>query len=321
MTPKAKTRVLAVVGPTATGKTKLSVNLAKQLDGEIISADSMQVYEGMEIASAKPTKEEMGGIVHHMMSFVPLNSSYNVSMYVKDAKHTLIQSIKNNKLPIVVGGTGLYVDSLLDNISFADEGDNSQIREGLEKREKEQGIEALYDELCEIDLESAKNIHIHNKKRVIRALEIYYLTGKTMTEQKRLSKMISSPYDVIYIGLKCRDRNKLYDRINARVDLMMRNGLLEEAKKTLSEPLGETAKMAIGHKELKPYIEGKISLEEALETLKRETRRYAKRQLTWFLRNERINWIDIDTLSDDDILQQSIEIFKKGGSGVDMENP
>ena len=311
MKNEEKIKVIAIVGPTASGKTGLSIKLAQRLGGEIVSADSIQVYEGMQIASAKPSESEKEGIPHYLIGYVPMGTSYNVSIYVSDAKKVIDDIVKRGKLPIVVGGTGLYIDSLLNSVSFSKEDNTEKIRRELEIRLEKEGIEALYNELSEIDPKSAESIHINNTKRVLRALEIYYTTGKTMTEQKKLSKAEPSPYDVIYIGLKCKDREKLYDRINKRVDIMLEMGLLEEAKQVLKSNLSETAKAAIGYKELKPYIDGEVSFSDAVEKLKRETRRYAKRQLTWFMRNDKINWIDIDTLSVDEIIKQAENICKE----------
>ncbi|MCR5635937.1 MAG: tRNA (adenosine(37)-N6)-dimethylallyltransferase MiaA [Clostridiales bacterium] len=310
-----KIKVLAVVGPTASGKTALAVQLAKKFNGEIVSADSMQIYKEMNIASAKPTKEEMQGIPHYMIDYLPPQNQSSVSDYVQMA-HKIIKTINDNKkLPIVAGGTGLYIDSLLNNLSFAKEEGNQIIREKLNERLNNEGIQQLYDELKTIDPEAAANIHINNTKRVLRALEIYYSTGKTMTRQKIDSRAVPSPYDTVYIGLKCADRENLYNRINKRVDNMLEQGLLNEAKEMLGKDLSATAGAAIGYKELKPYFDGAISLNEAVENLKRETRRYAKRQLTWFMRNGKINWIDIDLLDFDisKVLRRAVEICERGG--------
>ncbi len=310
-----KVKVIAVAGPTASGKTALAVQLAKRFNGEIVSADSMQIYKEMNIASAKPTKDEMQGIPHYMIDYLPPEQQSSVSDYVQKA-HKIIKMISDNKkLPVVAGGTGLYIDSLLNNLSFAKEEGNQKIREQLNERLNNEGIQPLYDELKRIDPEAAGNIHINNTKRVLRALEIYYSTGKTMTEQKINSRAVPSPYDAVYIGLKCADRENLYNRINMRVDNMLEQGLLDEAKKMLGKNMSSTASAAIGYKELKPYFDGVISLNEAVDNLKRETRRYAKRQLTWFLRNDRINWIDIDLFDFDisKILCRAVEICERGG--------
>ncbi|MDD5924142.1 MAG: tRNA (adenosine(37)-N6)-dimethylallyltransferase MiaA [Clostridia bacterium] len=311
-TTQNRIKILAVVGPTASGKTSLGVSLAKKLDGEIVSADSIQIYKDMQIASAKPTDEEKCGVPHHMMDFVPTDESYNVSKYVMQAHDVIADITRRGKLPIIVGGTGLYIDSLLNDIEFAEENDNT-IRMKLEQRLKSEGIETLYSELIKIDPECA-SIHINNQKRVLRALEIYYATGKTPTENKIISRSKPSRYDATFIGLKCNNREVLYNRINLRVDQMLKEGLLKETRHILSKSLSDTARAAIGYKELEPFINGEISLEDAIENLKRETRRYAKRQLTWFLRNKEINWINTDEYNDTSyILDKAFDICERSG--------
>lgn len=289
-----KIDVLAVVGPTASGKTKLSVELAKALNGEIVSADSMQIYKGMDIGTAKPTFEEMQGIPHHLMGFLDSKENFSVAIYVEMA-HKIIADINSKgKLPIVTGGTGLYVDSLLNSIKFFDNTSDDSIRDKYSKLLEEKGLDYLLEKLKKIDYETyEKLLEQRNAKRIIRALEFFEVTGKTISEQNRLSKQ-DSPYNPIKIGLTCRDRQVLYDRINLRVDLMLKDGLLEEAEKVLNSDLSNTAEKAIGYKELIPYFKGESSLDECVEVLKMNTRRYAKRQLTWFRRDQEINWIYID---------------------------
>lgn len=289
-----KIDVLAVVGPTASGKTKLSVELAKALNGEIVSADSMQIYKGMDIGTAKPTFEEMQGIPHHLMGFLDSKENFSVAIYVEMA-HKIIADIHSKcKLPIVTGGTGLYVDSLLNSIKFFDNTSDDSIRDKYSKLLEEKGLDYLLEKLKKIDYETyEKLLEQRNAKRIIRALEFFEVTGKTISEQNRLSKQ-DSPYNPIKIGLTCRDRQVLYDRINLRVDLMLKDGLLEEAEKVLNSDLSNTAEKAIGYKELIPYFNGESSLDECVEVLKMNTRRYAKRQLTWFRRDQEINWIYID---------------------------
>ena len=308
-----KIKLLAIVGPTATGKTDLSIKLAKALNGEIVCCDSMQIYKGMDIASAKPTAEQRSMCMHYMVDFVPCENSYSVFDYVNDAKSCIDIIHKKGKLPIITGGTGLYADSLIQGITFDSESDNPEIRQQLKKRLLSEGIDKLYEELIKTDPQSAQTIHKNNTKRVLRALEVYYSTGKTMTQQKIVSRQKPSDYEAVYIGLKCHDRQKLYDRINKRVDIMVSQGLVDEAKSALNADMGKTAKMAIGHKELLTYFNGEVSLECALDSLKQQTRRYAKRQLTWFLKNERINWIDIDLFNNnEEIFEQAIKICREG---------
>lgn len=292
-----KKRLIAVVGPTASGKTSLSIELAKKYDGEIVSADSMQIYTGMNIATAKPTKDEMQGIPHHLMDFLSPTESFSVSEYVNLAKTAVEDIFSRGKQPIMCGGTGLYFNSFVDNIKFSEEKTDKKLRLEINERYRAEGGEVLLKELMEFDPETAKTLHPNNGKRIIRAIEIYKTTGITMSEHVRRSKEEPSPYNLTAIGITYSDRQKLYDRINMRVDIMLENGLIDEAKDFYSRNIGNTASLAIGYKELKPYIDGEVSLEDAVGKLKQETRRYAKRQLTWFRRDERINWIEADKCS------------------------
>lgn len=292
-----KIPLVAVAGPTASGKTALGVAIAKLYGGEIVSADSMQIYKGMDIATAKPTEQEMQGIPHHMMGFLDPKEPYSVALYADAARKVIKEIHKRGKLPVLVGGTGLYISTLLNNIQLAEESGDEALRRSLLKRLNEEGPQKLLYELSAFDPESALRLAKEkNGKRIVRAIEIYRTTGRTMTSQLEHSRKTPSPYFDVRIGLKCRDRENLYRRINERVDHMLENGLLSEAKAFLAQESGQTAKMAIGYKELKPYFDGQCTLSEAVEKLKRETRRYAKRQLTWFLRDEKIHWIDIDTV-------------------------
>lgn len=295
MNNEKKIPLISVVGPTASGKTKLGVTLAKYFDGEVVSADSMQIYENMDIATAKPTAEEMNGVPHHLIGFLPPSESFSVARYVELAKEKISDISSRGKMPVLVGGTGLYVNSLSNNVNFAENDADEELRRELRRRAEQNGAGSLIEYLNEFDPESAMRIEPNNIKRVIRAIEIYKTTGITMTEHIRRSKLSGSPYNTVKIGLKAKDRQFLYDRINKRVDIMVKQGLLEEAKEILESDCGMTAKKAIGYKELIPYFEGEKTLGEALEELKKQSRRYAKRQLTWFLRDEKIKWFDIDT--------------------------
>lgn len=286
-----KIPVIAVVGPTASGKTSLSIEIAKHFGGQVVSADSMQIYEKMNIATAKPTADEMQGIVHHLIGFQPIDKKFSVAEYVTLAKECIEKIHNQGDLPVVAGGTGLYIDSLLQNIQFSKEDDSNEIREELTALFDEKGAEYMLDWLNKIDPQTASRLHLNDKSRIVRALEIYKATGKTMSEQKIISREEESPFDVLYIGINYRDRNVLYERINRRVDIMVENGLLEEAKDFYNIDSDKTACQAIGYKELAPYFKGENTLEECVEKLKQETRRYAKRQLTWFRKNENINWI------------------------------
>lgn len=297
--------VLAVVGPTASGKTALAVELAKRLGGEIVSADSMQIYKGMDIASAKPTEAEKQGIPHHMMDFLPPETPYSVAEYVKAARACILEIHKRQKLPILVGGTGLYVDSLLTGTQFIETETDFDLRARLETEFDALGGEKMLEKLAAFDRDTAARLHPNNRKRIIRAFEVYQLTGKTMTEALAASREKPSPFTPCYIGIAYENREILYDRINRRVDIMLENGLLAEAR-AFFQGTPDTAAQAIGYKELKPYLDGVLSLDEAVENLKRATRNYAKRQITWFKRNPQIHWIYADTCSKQALLEQAI---------------
>lgn len=299
-----KIKIICVVGATASGKTDLAVKLAKAVDGEIISADSMQVYKNMPIATAVATKEEQNGVVHHLVEFLDADQTFSVADFVERAKVLIDEITARGRVPIVAGGTGLFVDSLVKNISFSEVGSNAEIRNELAEKSNEE----LYERLLKLDPNAAEDIHPNNRKRVIRALELC-MSGTSKTEQNENSMLIDSPYDALYIGIGYKDRQKLYDRINKRVDLMLEAGLENEARQMLGKQ-GLTARQAIGHKELQPYIDGKKTLDEATENLKRETRRYAKRQLTWFRRNENINWLYADEMSRDELVKKAVDLAK-----------
>ena len=281
-----KTKIAVIAGPTASGKTALSVELAKRLDGEIVCADSMQIYRGMDIATAKPTPEEMSGIRHHIVDFLEPDEEFSVADYVGLA-HSAVSDISGrNKLPIVCGGTGLYIDSLIDNISFEKTCTRTGARDELKRLADEKGSGYLLEMLREIDPKTADRLHENNLNRIIRAIEIYRETGVTMSEQIENSRAAESPYSACYIILDYADRQKLYDRIDARVDKMLADGLLAEAERFCGLGDRATARQAIGYKELAPYFDGSEPLESCVDSLKRATRRYAKRQITWFKRRE-----------------------------------
>ena len=307
-----KIPIVVIAGPTASGKTAVSISLAKEYYAEIVSADSMQIYKGLDIATAKPTEEEKCGISHHLMSFVEWGEKYSVAQYLSEARKVIADIHNRGKLPIIVGGTGLYISSLVDNIVFDDTSSNDEIRNRLTKEAKELGNEAMLNKLMEIDPETAKTLHPNNLTRIIRAIEAYELSGKTMSELKKQSREEESPYNACMIGLNFHDRQKLYDRINLRVDKMAEAGMVEEAYDAYKQGIGNTVCQAIGYKELIPYFEGKSTLSECLETLKQETRRYAKRQLTWFRRDERINWIYMDeNLTEKNIIEKCKKYIAK----------
>ena len=290
--------MIGVVGATASGKTSLAVKIAQKYNGEIISADSMQIYKGMDIATAKATEEEKCGIPHYMMDFLSPTELFSVSEYVEMAKNIINDILARGKVPVVCGGTGLYIRSLVENVQFSPEQADENLRNKLNERYEKEGGEVLLKELAEFDPEIAKTLHPSNNKRIIRAIEIYQTTGITMSEHIRKSKDIPSPYEWTVIGIAFADRQKLYDRINARVDIMLEQGLLEEAKGFYRENKGKTAIGAIGYKELKPYLDGEMTLEQAVENLKQVTRNYAKRQMTWFKKDSYIHWIYADECKD-----------------------
>ncbi|SHM77521.1 tRNA (adenosine(37)-N6)-dimethylallyltransferase MiaA [Ruminococcus flavefaciens] len=302
---KDKPFVLAVAGPTASGKTWLGVELAKIYGGEVISADSMQIYKGMDIASAKPSEEEKQGIPHHLMGILDRDVSFSAADYVTLANEKIQEVLSRGSLPIIVGGTGLYIDSLLENVKFSEGGSDEAYREELYAFAKENGNEALHARLAAIDSEAAEGIHPNNLVRVVRALEVCHVTGRKFSDLKRESKLVESPYDSLIIGLNYENRQTLYDRIDLRVDEMVKAGLVEEARQLWLESGMKTAANAIGYKELIPYFEGKAALEDCIADIKQETRHYAKRQLTWFRRNQRIEWIMLDTFN------KKIEILEK----------
>lgn len=307
--------VVAVIGPTASGKSDLAVEICRHFGGEVVSADSMQIYKGMDIATAKPTEEEKKNIPHHMMDFLDNSEDYSVALYQRAAAECIADIHLRGLLPVVCGGTGLYVDTLLNNVKLSEESYDEELRRSLLKRAEDEGAEKLLEEVMAFDPEYAEKLHPNNIKRIVRALEVYKTTGTTMTEQTELSKQ-ASPYDVCFIGLDAEDRQFLYDRIDRRVDIMLERGLESEAREYLATASSSTSAQAIGYKELRPYIDGDVSLNEAVENLKRATRRYAKRQLTWFRRNERINWLYIDKYQKrEDMLKDAftlVESFMKG---------
>lgn len=306
-----KIPLIAVVGPTASGKTELSVELAKKINAQIVSADSMQIYKSMRIASAAPSIEEMNGIPHHLFEFLEYGQSFSVADYVKMAGEKIRDLNANGIKPMLVGGTGLYINSLIDNITFTEQEVDEQLRQKLIVEYDSLGGEKMLEKLAVFDKETAERLHPNNKKRVIRAFEIYLSSGKTMSEQLIESKKEPSPYEPYIIGITYSNRETLYSRIEKRVDIMLQNGLLEEAKTAFESAGKGTAVQAIGHKEFFPFFEGKISLEEAKETLKTETKRYAKRQLTWFRRDDRIHWIYKDKT--DDVLSDALKFLERNG--------
>lgn len=303
-----KIPLVVLAGPTASGKTAAGVRLCQLLDGEVVSADSMQIYRGLTVGTAKPLPEEMQGIPHHLIDFLEPTEPFSVADYVELAHRTIADIHARGKLPIVVGGTGLYLSSLVDNIQFAQEDGDEQVRARLRQQAAEQGVQALWERLREVDETAAQRIHPNNVGRVVRALEVYETTGVPISRQQELSRSQPSPYRACMLALNYRDRQHLYDRINLRVWLMAQQGLIEEAKELLERTPGAlTSLQAIGYKEMARYLSGEESLDEALDRIRMESRRYAKRQLTWLRRDERYRWFYPDDYEQPEQLYRQME--------------
>lgn len=316
-------KIVVITGPTGTGKTALSVMLAKELGGEIVSADSMQVYRRMDIGTAKVTPEETCGVAHHMIDTAEPTESFSVAAYVEAARGCIDDILARGKLPFVVGGTNLYIDSLIADIDFADNDGDGALREKLNAEYDAVGGEAMLERLRGFDPERAEKLHAADKKRIVRAIEVYELTGRTMTEHDAETQKKPPRYDAAVIALDFEDRADLYARIDSRVDGMERAGLFDEVKSLLDSGLSEnsTAMQAIGYKEPAAYFRGEISREEALEQIKRESRRYAKRQLTWLRRNKDVFWIRWGKSPDFNKARLlSTEFLKSRGYDVDTHN-
>ena len=294
-------KIIVIVGPTAVGKTYVSVELAKKLNTEIISADSMQIYKGMDIGTAKITEEEKHGIIHHMIDIIKPDENYSVSDFKNDSEKIIDELLLDNKIPVIVGGSGLYVNSLIYDLDFGNAKSDTKLREYYTYYYNEHGEDALYDKLLKIDPEAAEKIHKNNVKRVIRALEVYDLTGIKFSELNTDIRKESNKYDCILIGLSM-ERKVLYERINQRVDEMLSNGLIEEVKSLIDKGYDKNlvSMMGIGYKEIIDYLEGNMDLEETVNILKRNTRRFAKRQFTWFLKDENVKWFSMDNLEEVD---------------------
>ncbi len=309
MADLSKSRVIAVGGPTASGKTALSVGLAKAFGGEIINADSMQIYKNLDVGTAKPSIEERQGVPHYLLDFLPPETPYSVADFTAAADPLIQEITARGKLPLVVGGTGLYITSLLNGTAFAPEKTDPAIRARLQERAEAEGGAALYAELQSIDPDYAAQVHPNNLPRVIRALELYTATGRRMSEERVNARPAEPPYRSLCLCLTCRDRAVLYDRIERRVNLMVENGVLAEAKQVYDHrDTYRTAAQAIGYKEFFPYFEGTGSLDECTARLKQATRNYAKRQLTWFRRQNDAVWLYID---EENVLDRACELVRE----------
>lgn len=304
-----RNKVIAIVGPTAVGKTAASIAIAKRYNGEVINGDSMQVYKRLDIGTAKITHEEMDGVPHHLFDIKSPEEMFSAAEYQQLVREKIEDITDRDKLPIIVGGTGLYIQSVLYDYHFSSEGKDAAVRTSLEKRADKNGIMTLYDELMEIDPISAEGIHPNNGRRVIRALEVFYTTGKTPSDWQR-AQVRESLYKEQIIGLTM-DRDLLYTRINFRVDRMIEKGLIEEVKNLYDSGLRNAQSIqAIGYKELYQYFDGIITLEQAIEQLKQNSRRYAKRQLTWFRNKMQAEWFDMSIKPDEK--KESILTFLAG---------
>ena len=314
MPPKPNT-LIAVVGPTASGKTALAIALAKELGGEIVSADSMQIYQGMDIATAKPTPEEMAEVPHHLIGFWPPEKPFSVAQYAVLAREKIDDILRRGRVPVLCGGTGLYIKAIVDHIQYEEEtGEDAALRERLRRQAQDEGNLAVWRQLQAMDPKTAERIHPNNLGRVIRAIEVMQVSGRSIREQEERSRQAPCPYHVIQIGLRYRNRENLYERIGRRVDAMAEAGLPEEARAVRQQGLTATAAQAIGYKELYDWMDGTLPLEEALENLKRSTRRYAKRQLTWFGADARIRWIEPDALqAGETVTEQAMKIIENDG--------
>ncbi|SEF47017.1 tRNA dimethylallyltransferase [Caloramator fervidus] len=312
-----KKNIVIIAGPTASGKTAIGIEVAKRINGEVVSADSMQIYKYMDIGSAKPTKEEMQGIPHHMIDIIDPKQEFSVALYREMAVKCIDDIIDRGKVPIVVGGTGLYINSLTYPLDFTETAKDEEYRKYLQKLAEEKGNKYVHEMLKEVDPESYERLHVNDLKRIIRALEVYKNTGKPISEFQKESKKKEIDYNIAYIGL-IMDREKLYERINKRVDKMFEQGLIEEVKRL--KEMGYTRDMismqGIGYKEVFDYLDGYLTLDEVKDIIKQNTRRYAKRQLTWFRREDRIRWFNLDEYNNidevvDDIIKYIEGKFKK----------
>lgn len=293
-------KIAVITGPTASGKTALGVALAELLHGEVVSADSMQIYRRMNIGTAKPTPEEMCGVPHHMIDVAEPGENYSVARYVAEASACVDDILARGKLPVVVGGTGLYIDSLLSGRTFADGASDSALRQELNERYDEIGGEGLLGELRKVDPDRAVKLHAADKKRIVRAMEVYILTGKTITQHDAETRLIPSRYDAARIALDFENRADLYARIDRRVDAMVEAGLFDEVRALLAEgiPADCTAMQAIGYKEAVGVVRGACTEAEAADRIRQESRRYAKRQLTWLRRDPSLFWIRFEKAPD-----------------------
>jgi len=311
-----KPKIVCVVGPTASGKTKMGILIARRFGGEVVSVDSMQIYRGMEIGTAAPTAEEMAGVPHHMVSIAQPGEEYSVARFTEEADRCIQDILARGKLPILVGGTGLYLDAIIRGHGFAGGEKTGEVRQKLQQQLESEGIEPLYHQLQQVDPAAAERLPLGDEKRILRALEVYLCTGKTITQHNEETARLPNRYDPIYIGLGFRDREEMKRLIDLRVDQMVQQGLLQEVEALLSSGVSRrsTAWQAIGFKEFLQYHDGNLTLQQAVDEVKLRSRQYAKRQLTWLRRNGAIHWILWENGRDfEKALQISTEILTAQG--------
>lgn len=295
-----------VAGPTASGKTALAVALATAMDGEVVSADSMQIYEGLSVGTACPTEEEKGGIEHHLIGCVPLTASYSVAQYAKDARRVIGEIHKRKKLPILCGGTGQYIQAVAENLLYDEQKGDRAVRDALRAEAEQHGTEKLLAELNLVDPDTAARLHPNDVGRIVRALELYRVTGMTVTKQNEASRKEPPPYRVRGIYLDFHDRDRLYERIEKRIDKMLSDGLVEEARRLFETKGTDTVRQAIGYKELRGYLDGTETPDEAKEALYLNTRHYAKRQLSWFRHKDYLTPVFADDYENTDALASAV---------------
>lgn len=300
--------LVVIAGPTASGKTALAVEICRRFGGEVISADSMQVYDGLRVGTARPSEEEMAGVPHHLMGFLPPDASYSVACYAAAAHQAIREVHERGRLPVLCGGTGLYIQAVVDNLQYEDQPADRAVRDALNQRAEQEGTGVLLEELAKIDPITAARLHPNDRGRIVRALEIYQTTGRTITQQNEESRRQPSPYRTCGIRLDFRDRAVLYDRIDRRVTVMLEQGLLEEAQWLRSQPRADTVLQAIGYKEWEPYFCGECSLEAAADAVRQGSRRYAKRQLSWFRHQE---WLTPLYVDDGNVVEQADRLIRE----------
>ncbi len=313
MSEKKGGPLVVVGGVTASGKTALGIRLCGRFLGEVISADSMQIYQGMEIATAAPTGEERAAATHHLVGFLSPSEPFSVADWTALARPLIARLQKEGKLPVVVGGTGLYLSALMDNLDFEGFSGDPALRERLERRAQQEGGEALYGELCRVDPALAEKLHPHNLGRVIRALEVYEATGEAMSVHQQRARERGACYRICLLALGYADREQMRRRIDQRIERMVENGLIEEARRFYQAYPGRTAAAAIGYKELLPYLRGEEPLEESVARLKIRTYQYAKRQLTWLKRDSRCRWLMADQLSPQALFERACALIEESG--------